>query len=127
MEAKDTVMMEWGADYDANCGQEICCSILPQYVDSALVEECYLKIQELIYEFVKLELEVQAKISFKAGMEEGKKYKQPVFDFARKQYEAGRREVVEWIEKELILCDPDADDREKWQAKLKEWGIDDNN
>ena len=37
--------------------------------------------------------------------------------------QAGRREVVEWIEKELLLYDPDYDDKAKWQAKLKEWGL----
>lgn len=35
----------------------------------------------------------------------------------------GIKEVVEWIEASHILCDPDYDDRVKWQAQLKEWGI----
>jgi len=34
----------------------------------------------------------------------------------------GRLEVVDWVVKNMILCDPDYDSRIAWQAQLKEWG-----
>ena len=69
-------------------------------------------------------VEIQAKEAFKAGYEEGQKHKEPVYDFGRRQYEAGIREVVEWVEKGgLGQHGWGQDFRTKWQSQLKEWGV----
>jgi len=106
MGAKDTVMMERGVEYDANCGQTICCDILPKYMSDP-ESKCYMEISTVIEEFVESEREVQSDISFKAGVY------------------AGRKEVIEWVKINYnyyygdILPITDIG----WQEKLKEWGI----
>ena len=51
--------------------------------------------------------------------------------FGEKCYKAGIREVVEWVKEHRIPImdgysydNVDGIDVDKWQAKLKEWGID---
>ena len=44
-----------------------------------------------------------------------------LFDAYEKGKSEGRKEVVEWLEGNAYYC-PEVD-YEKWQAKLKEWGI----
>jgi len=63
--------------------------------------------------------------AFKEGMEYGnqKSYDIGVCDGKVDGVAEGIREVVEWINKELILCGSGVDSREKWEAKRKEWGI----
>lgn len=67
----------------------------------------------------------QAEISFKVGEEYGigQHYDREIFCY-NKGKKAGIREAVEWIDKHqpymAFYC------KEEWQAKLKEWGIDDN-
>lgn len=77
-------------------------------------------------------LKKQAEISFKAGKQEGIRLTAVALDESKK---AGIREVVEWIEDNAGLDAPKLIDKlntgstfipigtEKWQAKLKEWGI----
>jgi len=57
-----------GADYDANCGQLICCDILPQYLKSN-IEDCYIEISKVIEEFVDSQVQAQweADIKFYGG------------------------------------------------------------
>ena len=81
-----------------------------------------LKIDEL--------LEAQDKISFKAGEVEG--YKQGLE--MREPYKAGIKKVVDWVNgNAMIFSSYRAGDglpvalhfgRDRWQSKLKEWGID---
>ena len=41
-----------GEDYDANCGQEIACDILPKYIDSQeLLSLCYQELCNTIVDF----------------------------------------------------------------------------
>jgi len=70
----------------------------------------------------------QAEISFKAGYEA----KESEFEVARialsevygNGHKAGIREVVEWIEKNILMNFGIVSVRtDEWQAKLKEWGI----
>ena len=72
--------------------------------------------------------EAQAEISFKAGYEA----KESEFEVARialsevygNGHKAGIREVVEWIEKNILMNFGIVSVRtDEWQAKLKEWGI----
>jgi len=51
-------------------------------------------------QLAKAQAEITGDIAYKAGKEEGKKYKQPVYDFARASYLRGIKEVVEEIERE---------------------------
>ncbi len=62
----------------------------------------------------------QAEISFKAGEQEAdKKWRQILEDSVVLAKLAGRREVVEWVNNNVLVQRGLA-----WQAKLKEWGID---
>ena len=76
-----------------------------------------------------------AQISFKAGEEAERarhdlhyceKHKLYYCDccpdcFEEQGIQKGRREVVEWFEKNAYYC-PEVD-YEKWQAQVKEWGL----
>ncbi len=64
MIAKDTVMLERGPEYDANCGQEIYCHILPKYVAKEDHESCYTEVQKVIREFVESERKAQAETTW---------------------------------------------------------------
>jgi len=106
MEAKDTVMMERGAEYDANCGQVICCDILPKYISPDPEAKCYIEISTIIEEFVESEREVQAEISFPLGEKEG------------------MRKVVEWVDGISKAGQPSRFIPSlEWQAQLKKWGL----
>jgi len=105
MEAKDTVMKtahieEIFDDLDLDCSESL------------------LAIKGL--------LEAQAEISFKAGFDKAVEWldqtKETAYVTGKGQgitegRKAGIREVVEWIE------NFDDGDTEKWNAKLKEWGL----
>jgi len=81
---------------------------------------------------VEYEREMQAEISFKAGAIEG--YQTGFLDGAKVGRKAGIREVVEWVKDNADLEHGDRDvglcfedylhfEYAKWQAQLKEWGI----
>lgn len=55
----------------------------------------------------------------KAGVEEGKKYKQPVYDFARAAYLRGIKEVVEWVEAHTH----NIEEWTGWQEQKEDWGL----
>jgi len=85
----------------------------------------------------------QAEISFKAGHEQFKgdvisKLRQPnnmgILSWQREAYMAGIKDVVEFMKTygDITKCDPDTMsyfsdyiwvDLNEWQAKLKEWGV----
>ena len=60
----------------------------------------------------------QAEISFRAGYKEGVEDQTIEVE---KAYRLGIREVAEWIKANAIFAYDN--DREAWQAKLKEWGL----
>ena len=114
MEAKDTVM---------NYELKLCHSLIGKYSLSA--------IKDVIDE----ECLAQAKISFRAGQEDVMKLTHPYFQVIAKHWfdvgkKAGIRKVVEWIRENISVDTSDGGilisgyaAGEKWQAKLKEWGI----
>ena len=53
------LLTERGSEYDANCGQMICCDILPEYVSKDKIEECYLQISSCVEEFAQEERNAQ--------------------------------------------------------------------
>ena len=85
-------------------------------------------------------LKAQAEISFKAGRKAEKEwaacnqYRDEQLEEARK---AGIREVVKWIQQDGYLVDQRATNlgdfpvflchSKRWQAKLKEWGLEESN
>ena len=124
MEAKDTVMKERGADYDANCGQSICCDILPKYIND-IEGKCYTEISIALEEFVESERKIQAEISFKLGYNQALE-EHEWDDNYYKGKQAGRQEVVDYIEEQNDLEDEEplpyyVMNKKVWQAKKKEW------
>ena len=69
-------------------------------------------------------LHQQAEISFKAGQQNGLSLEMQGDAYCSGLMQ-GRKEVVEWVERALIVH-PDNRKQfiKEWQAKLKEWGID---
>ena len=128
MEAKDTVMKERGADYDANCGQSICCDILPKYIND-IEGKCYTEISIALEEFVESERKTQAEISFKAGQEEERRKHKDITSYYKGKRDGrlqGRKEVVDYIEEQNDLEDEEplpyyVMNKKVWQAKKKEW------
>ena len=127
MKASETAMKERGPEYDANCGQEICCAILPKYVAGEALESCYIEISKVIEDFVNEERKAQAEISFKEG-EKLSLEKQGLAYLEGKQ--SGIKEVVEWIKRTYIcpltktagliqVRNLEVD----LEAKLKDWGL----
>ena len=77
--------------------------------------------------FDKKDMNEQAEASFKAGYEEGRKGC-PALEVQGQVYlegkKAGIREVVEWITAEDLDTELPWN---MWEAKLKEWGIEEGN
>ena len=85
------------------------------------------------------QLEYQAEISFRAGYAKGYDEAQDIVlemgdkDVQERAHKAGRKEVVEWIRQNTfdlsLLSSAAANglgfDADEWQAKLREWEIDD--
>ena len=91
-------------------------------------EDTILKSEEMLripagFVNIKGTLKKQAEISFKAGQEdvllESKMGTLTVSSLVNR----GRKEVVDWIEKNNILNGVVVQNYGKWQAKLKEWGL----
>ena len=113
MEAKDTVM--------SNSKIEELKDTLTEIVASALSDNDIADRVDEILTIVKKE----AEISFRAGAIEG--YQTGFLDGAKVDRKAGKREVVEWINKHLRespACSYDfCFGGKAWRAKRKEWGI----
>jgi len=55
----DRLLTDEGNIYDAGCGQEICCDILPKHLSGQNLEDCYLGISKVIQTFLDKRLKAQ--------------------------------------------------------------------